>query len=45
MPKFQKKKALFGYFWDRILKSYCHILNQQPQICKTVKFYEKNKNT
>ena len=25
---------LFGYFWARILKSYCHIRNQHPQICQ-----------
>ena len=25
MPKFGAKIALFGYFWARILKRYCHI--------------------
>ena len=25
MPKFGSKNALFGYFWARILKRYCHI--------------------
>ena len=25
LPKFGTKNALFGYFWARILKSYCHI--------------------
>ena len=28
------KKALFGYFWARLLKNYCHICNQHPQICR-----------
>ena len=32
MPKFGTKKALFGYFWARILKNYYHIRNQRPQI-------------
>ena len=25
MPKFGPKNALFGYFWDKIIKGYCHI--------------------
>ena len=33
MPKIATKNALFGYFWARILKYYCHIWNQHPQIC------------
>ena len=24
MPKFGTKNALYGYFWARILKNYCH---------------------
>ena len=24
-PKFSTKNALFGYYWVRILKKYCHI--------------------
>ena len=31
-----------GIFWVRILKN-CHIPNQHPQICQTVKFPEKVK--
>ena len=34
MPKFGTKSALFGYFWARILKNYCHIWDQHPQICQ-----------
>ena len=43
MPKFGTKNVLFGYFGARILKSYCHISNQHPQICQTTKFREKIK--
>ena len=43
MPKFGTKNALFGYFWSRILKHYCHILNQQPQIYLFSKFNQKSK--
>ena len=43
MPKLWTKTALFGYFWDRILKSYCHISNHHPQICQFAKFREKIK--
>ena len=25
LPKFETKNVLFGYFWARILKNYCHI--------------------
>ena len=25
MPKFGTKNALFGYFWAKTLKRYCHI--------------------
>ena len=32
-PKFGTKNALFGFIWGRILKNYCHISNQHPQIC------------
>ena len=34
MPKFGIKNALFGYFSARILKNYCYIWNQHPQICQ-----------
>ena len=40
-----KKMGIFGvfrYFWDRILKNYCHIWNQHPQICLIVEFLKKN---
>ena len=43
MPKFGTKIALFGYFCARILKNYCHILNQHHQICLIAKFCEKTK--
>ena len=43
MPKFETKDALFGYFWGRILKNYCHISNQHPQIFLIAKFYQENK--
>ena len=39
--KFWIKNPLFGCFRARILKIYCHIRNQQPQICLIVKFCEK----
>ena len=38
MSKLVTKNALFGHFWDSILKKYCHILNLHPQICLIVKF-------
>ena len=43
MPKFGTKNALFGYFWVRILKNYCHIWNQHPRIRIITKFGEKMK--
>ena len=43
MPKFGTTNALLGYFWGRILKNYCHIWNQQTQICQIVKFLDKTK--
>ena len=33
MLKFGTKNALFGFFWARMLKNYCHICNQHPKIC------------
>ena len=33
MPKFGTENALFGFFWPRMLKNYCHIRNQHTQIC------------
>ena len=41
--KFGIKNTLFGYFWARISKNYCHIWNQLPQICLIVKFFRKTK--
>ena len=43
LPKFRTKNALFGGFWGRTLKNYCHIWNQHPQICQIAKFHEKTK--
>ena len=43
MPKLGTKDTLFGSFLSRILKNYCHIWNQFPQICAIVKFPEKRK--
>ena len=43
MAKFGTKNALFGYFWDRIFKSYCHISNDHPRICQIAKFRRKMK--
>ena len=43
MPKFGTKNGLLGYFWARILKSYCHIWNQHPRICLIAKICEKTK--
>ena len=37
------KNAWFGYFWARILKNYCHILNQHLQISVIAKFCEETK--
>ena len=36
--KFVTKNALFGIFWTGILKNFCHILNEHPQICLILKF-------
>ena len=33
MSKFGTKNVLFGYFWARTLKNYCHIWNKHPRIC------------
>ena len=41
--KFGTKNALFGYFWARIWKWYCHIWNQHPRICLIAKFCKKTK--
>ena len=43
MHKFGTKNPLFGYFWGRILKNYCHIWNENPQISQIPKFLEKTK--
>ena len=51
MFKFQNKNILFRYFCARILKQYCHVLNQHPRFClienfcknvKILKFGTKN---
>ena len=34
MPKFGTKSAFLGYFWARIVKNYCHILNQHLKLIK-----------
>ena len=44
MPKFRFKNALFGHFWSRTLKNYCHIWYQHPEICLIVKFVWKKKS-
>ena len=43
MPKFGTKSALFGYFWAKILKYYCHIRNQRLRISLIAKFCEEKK--
>ena len=43
MPEFGTKNALFEYFWARILKNFCHILNQHAQICLIANFLKKQK--
>ena len=43
MTKFGTKNTLFRYFWASILKNYCHISNQHPQICLFSKFHKKAK--
>ena len=45
MSKFGTKIALFGYFWVRILKNYCHIWNQYPRICLIAKYHKKRNKT
>ena len=39
------QKCLLCVFWSRILKNYCHMWNQHPQICVISKFLEKRKMT
>ena len=43
MAKSGVRNALFGYFWAGILKVFCHICNQYPQICVNGKFDKKTK--
>ena len=43
MPKFGSKNALFGYFWTRIWKHYCHIWNVHTRICLGEKFRKKTR--
>ena len=40
MLKFGTTNALFGCLWPNILKNYCHIWNQHPQIAVIAKFLE-----
>ena len=44
LPKLGTKNALFGFFWGRISKNYCLILNQHTQICLIQKFLKKKKS-
>ena len=37
------KNAFFLCFWARILKKYCHIWNQHPQICLVARFCKRAK--
>ena len=41
--KSKTSNASFGYFWDGILKKYCHIWNQHPHVFLKAKFSEKMK--
>ena len=41
MPKFGTKNALFGYFWARILKNYCHIEISNLEFVKLRNFVKK----
>ena len=41
MAKIWDQKRLIWIFWDRIFKTYSHILNQHPEISKTAKFCER----
>ena len=34
--KTTRQFVLFGYFWDKLLKNYCHIWNQHPQVCQNL---------
>ena len=43
MPKFGTKHTVFGYFWAKILKNYCHNCYPHPQICLNAKFCKKTK--
>ena len=43
MTKFGTKNALFGYFWTRIWKQFCHIWKLHPRICLIAKFRGKTK--
>ena len=41
MAKYGTKNALFGYCWAIILKRFCPIVNQHPQICEISKFHKQ----
>ena len=43
ISKLGTKNALFGYFWARIFKNYCHIWNQHPRSCLIGNFCENQK--
>ena len=38
---FLTENALFGYFWGRISKQYCHISNQHSRICVIAKIQRR----
>ena len=44
IPKFRIKNVSFEYPWLRILKNYCHIRNQHPQIRQNCKIPWENEN-
>ena len=43
MPKCGTKNAVFGYFWARISKDYCHLLKSTTSNLSNCKFREKRK--
>ena len=43
IPKYGTKNVWFGYFWARILESYCQVLNQHLRICLIAKFCKETK--
>ena len=43
--KFGTKNSFLGYFWDIILRNYCHISNQHSHIFRHAKFHPKKIKT